>query len=165
VEPLPLPDDGNARAELAAEYRAAREREGRVMAILRALGPRAEVVRAFIDMTEAVLYGPATLGRRERELLALATSEANGAGYSATVHAKLLTGCGGGPDGSERDAALVAFARRLTLAPRDGEQAVKSLREHLSPDETHDAIAVVSLLNLANRAALATGISTADDLS
>lgn len=161
MERLPLPD---ATPELAAEYAAAREREGRVMAILRAMGPRAEVVRAFIEMTDAVLYGPAALGRRERELLALATSEANGAGYSATVHAELLSRCGGGPNGSERDAALVEFARRLTLAPREGEQAAGSLRKHLSPDETHDAIAVVSLLNLANRTALATGISNTDDL-
>jgi uncharacterized peroxidase-related enzyme len=164
VERLPLPDDGNAPPELAAEYAAARGRSGRVMAILRAMGPRAEVVRAFIDMTEAALYGPAALGRRERELLALATSEANGAGYSSAVHAELLADCGGGPDGSPRDAALVEFARRLTLAPREGAAAVADLGEHLSADELHDAIAVVSLLNLANRAALATGISPADDL-
>ena len=134
------------------------------MAILRAMGPRAEVVRAFLDMTEAVLYGPATLGRRERELLALASSEANGAEYSSAVHAQLLAACGGGPDGSARDAALVEFARSLTLAPREGAGAVAELCRHLSDDEVHDAIAVVSLLNLANRAALATGISAADDL-
>jgi uncharacterized peroxidase-related enzyme len=134
------------------------------MAILRAMGPRAEVVRAFLGMTEAVLYGPAVLGRRERELLALATSEANGAEYSSAVHAQLLADCGGGPDGSARDAALVEFARSLTLAPHDGAAAVAALREELTPDEVHDAIAVVSLLNLANRAALATGISGSDDL-
>jgi uncharacterized peroxidase-related enzyme len=164
-ERLPLPDDAGAGPELAAEYAAARERGGRVMAILRAMGPRPEVVRAFLEMTEAVLYGPATLGRRERELLALATSEANGADYSGAVHEELLAGCGGGPDGSPRDAALVEFARRLTLAPREGAAAVAELREQLSDDEVHDAIAVVSLLNLANRAALATGISASDDLS
>jgi alkylhydroperoxidase family enzyme len=161
---LPLPDDASARPELAAEYRAARARSGRVMAILRAMGPRAEVVRAFVAMTEAVLYGPATLGRRERELLAHATSEANGADYSSAVHAELLADCGGGPDGSPRDAALVEFARRLTLAPREGAAAVAELGEHLSADEVHDAIAVVSVLNLANRVALATGISRSDDL-
>jgi uncharacterized peroxidase-related enzyme len=165
VERLPLPDDGSARPELAAEYRAARARSGRVMAILRAMGPRAEVVRAFLDMTEAVLYGPATLGRRERELLALATSEANGAGYSSAVHGELLADCGGGPDGSARDAALLEFAHTMTLAPRDAAAAVAGLREHLSDAEAYDAIAVVSLLNLANRAALATGISRADDLT
>jgi alkylhydroperoxidase family enzyme len=60
------------------------------MAILRALGPRAEVVRAFLDLAEAALYGPAALGRRERELLALATSRANGAKYSN--RAALATG-------------------------------------------------------------------------
>ena len=164
AERLPLPDDDAAAPELAAEYASARERTGRVMAILRAMGPRAEVVRAFLDMTEAVLYGPAALGRRERELLALASSEANGAEYSSPVHAQLLAACGGGPDGSARDAALVEFARSLTLVPREGAGAVAELRRHLSDDEVHDAIAVVSLLNLANRAALATGISAADDL-
>jgi alkylhydroperoxidase family enzyme len=42
---------------------------------------------------------------------------------------------------------------------------VAELRAHLSADEAYDAIAVVGLLNLANRAALATGITTADDLA
>ena len=134
------------------------------MAILRAMGPRAEVVRAFLGLTDAVLYGPAALGRRERELLAVAVSETNGAAYSAGVHADLLDQLGGGPDGGERDRALVAFARRLTLTPRNGEDAVAELRDHLTADEAHDAIAVVALLNLANRVALATGISAADDL-
>lgn len=161
---LPLPDDAGASPALAAEYAAARERQGRVMAILRAMGPRAEVLRAFLDLTEAVLYGPAALGHRERELLALATSEANGAGYSREVHAGLLAEHGGGPDGSPRDEALLAFALRLTLAPAEGAEAVADLRGFLSDDEVHDAIAVVGLLNLANRAALATGISSADDL-
>lgn len=135
------------------------------MAILRAMGPRAEVVRAFLALADAALYGPAALGRRERELLALATSQANDAQYSAGIHAGLLDELGGGPDGSDRDEALVAFARRLTLAPREGAEAAADLRRHLADDEVHDAIAVVGLLNLANRAALATQIGTADDLA
>jgi uncharacterized peroxidase-related enzyme len=163
-ELLPLPDDDSASPALAAEYAAARERSGRVMAILRAIGPRAELVRAFLGLTEAVVYGPATLGRRERELLALATSEANGASYSAEVHGALLEEYGGGPDGSDRDAALVEFARRLTLSPPEAEAAVEVLRGQLSAEEAYDAVAVVALLNLANRAALAAGVSTADDL-
>src|SRR2546423_6708877 len=112
---LPLPDASPASPELAAEYAAAREREGRVMAILRAMGPRAEVVRAFLALADAALYGPAALGRRERELLALATSRANRAGYSADTHAALLEELGGAdPEDDPRDKALVEFARRLT---------------------------------------------------
>jgi uncharacterized peroxidase-related enzyme len=162
---LQLPDETTAGPELAAEYAAARERQGYVMGILRAMGPRAEVLRAFVALTEAVLYGPAALGRRERELLAVATSEANRAEYSAHVHAGLLQESGGGPDGGDRDSALVCFARRLTVVPREGREAVADLRDHLSAEEVHDAIAVVALLNLANRAALATGISSSDDLA
>jgi uncharacterized peroxidase-related enzyme len=161
MTPLPLPGE---RPELAGEYAAARERAGRVMAILRAMGPRPEVVRAFVALAEAVLYGPAALGRRERELLALATSRANGADYSAEVHAELLDALGGGPDAGERDRALVDFARRLTLAPGEASAAAAELRRHLSDEEAYDAIAVVGLLNLANRSALATGITAADDL-
>jgi uncharacterized peroxidase-related enzyme len=162
---LPLPDDATASPALAAEFAAARERGGSVMAILRAMGPRAEVVRAFLVLSEAALYGPAELGRRERELLALATSQANSAEYSTEVHAALLEQLGGGPDGSMRDQALVAFARRLTLVPREAADAVAELRDHLSAAEVHDAIAVVGLLNFANRAALATGINSTDDLT
>jgi AhpD family alkylhydroperoxidase len=161
---LPLPDDATAGRALAAEYAAARERGGSVMAILRAMGPRAEVVQAFLALSQAALYGPAALGRRERELLAVATSRANGAAYSAEVHGALLRELGGGPGAGARDRALVDFAERLTLAPRDASEAVAALRDHLSVAEAYDAIAVVGLLNFANRAALATGITPADDL-
>ena len=165
ITPLPLPDDAGATPELAAEYAAARARDGRVMAILRAMGPRAEVVRGFLALADAALYRPAALGRRERELLALATSQANGAGYSADVHGALLAELGGDRTaGDARDRALVDFARRLTLAPQEAGEAVTALRRHLSVDEAYDAVAVVGLLNFANRAALATGIRTDDDL-
>ena len=123
---LSLPDLETARPALAAEYAAALARGGSVMAILRAMGPRVDVLRAFVDLADAALYGPAALGRRDR--------------------------------------ALATFATRLTLAPREGAEAVAALREHLTDDEVHDAIAVVGLLNLANRTALATGITEADDL-
>ena len=121
------------------------------------------MLQAFLALSEAALYRPATLGRREREVLALATSLANQAEYSATAHAALLEELGGA-DAGERDQALVDFARRLTLAPHEGGEAVSELRSHLSDAEVHDAIAVVGLLNFANRAALATGITAADDL-
>lgn len=161
---LPLPDETTASAALAREYAAARGRDGQVMAILRAMGPRAEVLRAFLALADAALYGPAALGRRERELLAVATSRVNGAEYSSHVQAALLDRFGGSRDADARDRACVDFARRLTLAPAEAGEAVADLRSHLSVDEVYDAIAVVALLNFANRAALATGITDADDL-
>jgi alkylhydroperoxidase family enzyme len=50
------------------------------------------------------------------------------------------------------------------LAPREAGEAGAELRAHLSDAEAYDAIAVVGLLNLANRSALATGITAADDV-
>jgi uncharacterized peroxidase-related enzyme len=160
---LPLPDDSTSDA-LAARYAAAREREGRVMAILRAQGPRPAVVDAFLGLANAVLYDDAVLDRRERELLALATSEANGADYSVAVHAELLAAQGGVRDAA-RDRALFEFARVTTREPVRSAEAVVALRGYLTDDEVYDAIAVVALLNYANRCALATGITQADDLA
>ena len=131
------------------------------MAILRAMGPRPEMVRAFLAMADAALYGPAALSRREREVLALATSRGQRRALLGRDPPRLLAGLGApGP----RDEALAAFARRLTTAPAEAPQAVDDLREHLTDTEVYDAIAVVGLLNLANRAALATAITPADDL-
>ena len=74
--------------------------------------------------------------------VAAARTEASGTPRSSTSHAASLS------------------------TPREGEAAPsRALRELLSAEEVHDAIAVVGLLNLANRAALATAIGTADDLS
>jgi alkylhydroperoxidase family enzyme len=58
-------------------------------------------------------------------------------------------------------ASRLPLPDEATAAPGE---AVAALREHLSDAEVYDAIAVVGLLNFANRAALATGITTADDL-
>jgi alkylhydroperoxidase family enzyme len=81
--------------------------------------------------------------------------------YSAGVHATLLSELG---DAGEHDEALRAFARRPTLAPAEAEDAVAALQAHLSDAEVYDAVAVAGLLNLANRSALATGITVEDDL-
>jgi alkylhydroperoxidase family enzyme len=51
------------------------------------------------------------------------------------------------------DQALVDFAGRLTLAPHEAGEAVADLRRHCSEQEVYDAIAVVGLLNFANRGA------------
>jgi alkylhydroperoxidase family enzyme len=79
------------------------------------------------------------------------------------VHERLLAELGG-DTGSAPDRALVAFARRLSFAPSEVADALADLREHFTDDEAHDAIAVVGLMSLANRAALATGITEEDDL-
>jgi hypothetical protein len=50
-----------------------------------------------------------------------------------------------------------AFARLLTLAPAEAEDAVAALQAHLSDAGVYDAVAAVGLLNLAIRSVLATG--------
>ena len=68
---------GDARRELDA----ARQRAGRVWNIVRVMTPNPAVLRASMQLYLAVMYGPSPLSRRQRELLAVVVSKANGCVY------------------------------------------------------------------------------------
>ncbi|HEX5054046.1 MAG TPA: carboxymuconolactone decarboxylase family protein [Planctomycetota bacterium] len=69
--------DGDARRELDA----ARLRAGRIWNIVRIMTPNPAVLRASMQLYRAVMYGESPLSRRQREMLAVAVSKANGCVY------------------------------------------------------------------------------------
>ena len=73
------PDD--ADGPLKDEYDAAIGRAGKVFNIVKAMSLRPEVLKASMDMYQAVMFGPSGLTRAERELLATVTSQINECHY------------------------------------------------------------------------------------
>ena len=73
------PDE--ATGLLAAEYDAAIARAGKIFNIVKAMSLNAEVLRASMEMYKAIMFGPSSLSRAERELLATVTSSANECHY------------------------------------------------------------------------------------
>ena len=74
---LDLVDPDDADGLLAAEYEAAVRRAGKVFNIVRSMSLRPAVLRQSMEMYRAIMFGPSTLSRQERELLATVVSAAN----------------------------------------------------------------------------------------
>ena len=76
---LTQPDE--ATGLLASEYDAAVGRAGKIFNIVKAMSLRPEVLHASMEMYRAIMFGPSSLSRAERELLATVTSSANDCHY------------------------------------------------------------------------------------
>ena len=73
------PDD--ADGVLREEYDAALGRAGKIFNIVKAMSLRPEVLRQSMEMYKAIMFGPSSLTRAERELLATVTSQINECHY------------------------------------------------------------------------------------
>lgn len=76
-----LTEPDEATGLLAAEYDAAIGRAGKIFNIVKAMSPRPETLEASMGMYKTIMFGPSSLSRVERELLATVTSRANDCHY------------------------------------------------------------------------------------
>lgn len=82
--PMPhirLIHEDEATGALAAEYRAAIERAGKVFNIIKAMCHRPAVLKSSMELYRAIMFGSGELSRVERELLAVVVSRANDCHY------------------------------------------------------------------------------------
>jgi alkylhydroperoxidase family enzyme len=76
-----LTEPEEATGLLASEYDAAIGRAGKIFNIVKAMSPRPETLQASMEMYKTIMFGPSSLSRAERELLATVTSSANDCHY------------------------------------------------------------------------------------
>lgn len=75
-----IPED-EARGLLAEVYATAARRAGRVFNILKVQSLNAEALQSSIQMYLALMHGPSSLTRAQREMLAVVVSSANECHY------------------------------------------------------------------------------------
>lgn len=73
--------EGEAEGPLRAQYDAAVKRAGKVFQIVRLMSPNPAVLEASMGLYRAVMFGPSPLSRRQREMMAVVVSAANGCHY------------------------------------------------------------------------------------
>jgi alkylhydroperoxidase family enzyme len=73
------PED--ATGLLARLYKAASKRSDKVYHVLQISSLNPDVLRAWIQLYRAVMFGPSPLSRADRELIAVSVSWANGCHY------------------------------------------------------------------------------------
>ena len=78
---LRLIDVDEAAGPLKEEYDAAVERAGKVFNIVKAMSLRPGVLKRSMELYKGIMFGPSSLSRQERELLAVVVSRQNDCHY------------------------------------------------------------------------------------
>lgn len=161
-----------AGAELKAVYEKTVGARGRLAAVHKIHSLHPESLTAHMALYMTLMFGRSPLSRRERELVAVAASRANGCSYCVAHHTDALrrfekdagalaaveAGRWEALDG--RAAALCRYAEKLTREPAGSSQAdVAALRAAgLSDAEVLDAAQVTAYFNFVNRLVLGLGV-------
>ena len=170
--------EADATGELARWYRRAGNPDRTVDNVMRIHSLNVETLRTHFEMYTATMHRPSPLSRAEREMVAVAISRLNGCDYCLAHHRAglerllpkrpgLAEALAGGETGDlgPREAALVAFATALTVAPgRMSEADVAELRTGGLDDRAIlDLAQVVGYFNYVNRIVTGLGVELGDN--
>jgi uncharacterized peroxidase-related enzyme len=171
-------DESQASGELAAVYAELVAQRGKVANILKVHSLRPQALRDHLALYMGLMFGAGELTRRERELVAVAVSQANRCAYCAVHHLEALAryerdparlaairdDCSGAPFGP-RDRALVDYADKLTRTPQAmREDDLAALRAAGLDDHAILQLnLIVAYFNFVNRIALGLGVAYSDD--
>ena len=170
---FPVPADDELEEPERKLFAKARERIGFVPNVFRCYVWRPERFRAWFGHFKSVMDPTPGLGAREREMISVAVSMANGCLYCLVAHGAALRELSDDhvqadratldyrrADLPARERAMLDFAVKLTKEPSACEESdLDALRAHgFSDEDVWDIIEVASTFNFTNRMAMATGM-------
>jgi uncharacterized peroxidase-related enzyme len=141
--------------------------------IFLAQGLEPEILEDHLNLYVHLMIGPGPLSREEREMVAVVVSAANRSAYGAIHHSEALETVEKDPKAlynllkefttkheSKRAKALLAYAAKLTLDPKDiTKDDIKDLKDAgLTDKEILRANLIASYFNFSNRIALGLGV-------
>ncbi len=166
-------DEEEARGELKARYEEVQRRRGRVSNVMKIHSLDPEAMGLHLDLYVHLMFGKSTLSRPQREMIAVAVSEANGCRYCATHHGEallahvhdqtVLEGLKRDIESSNltsKDLAMLRYAVKLTKCPGDvSESDVEDLRRAgFSDEDVLRVNLITSYFNFANRIVSGLGV-------
>jgi uncharacterized peroxidase-related enzyme len=131
------------------------------------------VLEHHLDLYEILMLQPGPLSREEREMVAVIVSAANRSAYGAIHHSEALESVEKDPLAlgkilkeftakreSPREKALLAYAAKLTLSPKDiCQEDIADMKEvGLTDEEILRTNLIASYFNFSNRIALGLGV-------
>ena len=171
--------ESEAAGELAELYKRVGNPDGTVDNVMKIHALNVDSLRAHFEMYAAAMHNPSPLTRAEREMVATDVSRLNGCAYCLHHHhtglerhlpedrhgdaALLREGDWRGL--SDREQALVNYARKLTTTPHDMEEAdVEALRQAGLDDRAIlDLAQCIGYFNYVNRIVTGLGVKLGED--
>lgn len=178
VSRFPVPDLASLPDDIRLRIDAVQEKAGFVPNVFLALAHRPDEFRAFFAYHDALMEKAGNLTKAEREMIVVATSNANQCQYCVIAHGAILRVRAKNPliadqvavnyrkaDISERQKAMLDFAMKVSnaaYAVNDSDFEV--LRGHGFTDEdAWDIAAIASFFGLSNRMANVTSMRPNDE--
>jgi uncharacterized peroxidase-related enzyme len=170
---FPVPGDGALEEPERKLFAKAAEVIGFVPNVFRSYAWRPERFRAWFAHFKTVMEGTDGLSAREREMISVAVSMANGCLYCLVAHGEALREASDDKveadritldyrraDLTSRERAMLDYAVKITKEPLACEESdIEALRaEGFSDQDIWDVVEVAAMYNFTNRLAMATGM-------
>jgi len=178
ISRFPVPAIADLPQDIRERVLAVQEKAGFVPNVFLVLAHRPEEFRAFFAYHDALMDKPGNLSKAEREMIVVATSNANQCQYCVVAHGAILRIRAKNPliadqvainyrkaDITDRQKAMLDFAMKVAFeAHAVGDEAFATLATHgFSPDDAWDIAAIASFFGLSNRMANVTGMRPNDE--
>ncbi|MEZ5783909.1 MAG: peroxidase-related enzyme [Rhizobiaceae bacterium] len=178
ISRFPVPEISDLPEDIRDRILAVQEKSGFVPNVFLVLAHRPEEFRAFFAYHDALMDKPGPITKAEREMIVVATSNANQCQYCVVAHGAILRIRAKNPlvadqvainyrkaDITPRQKAMLDFAMKVsTRAYEVGDEDIADLKSHGFTDEdAWDISAISAFFGMSNRLANVTGMRPNDE--
>jgi len=168
VSRFPVPELKDMPEDIRARIEAVQEKSGFIPNVFLTLAHRPDEFRAFFAYHDALMEKPGNLSKAEREMIVVATSNANQCQYCVIAHGAILRIRAKNPliadqvavnyrkaDLSERQKAMLDFAMKVSQTSHlVGEADFEVLRAHgFTEEDMWDIAGIAAFFGMSNRLA------------
>lgn len=173
ISRFPVPDINSLPADIKERILGVQEKSGFIPNVFLVLAHRPDEFRAFFAYHDALMEKPGNLTKGEREMIVVATSNANQCQYCVVAHGAILRIREKNPliadqvavnyrkaQITPRQKAMLDFAMKVSVAAYEvGEEDFATLAEHgFSQDDIWDIAGISAFFGLSNRMANVTNM-------
>ena len=173
VSRFPVPNLADMPADIRARIEAVQEKSGFIPNVFLVLAHRPDEFRAFFAYHDALMDKPGNLSKAEREMIVVATSNANQCQYCVIAHGAILRIRAKDPliadqvainyrkaDITARQEAMLDFAMTVSQSAHlVGDGDIEALKAHgFDEEDVWDIAAIAAFFGLSNRLANVTSM-------
>jgi uncharacterized peroxidase-related enzyme len=178
ISRFPVPNIPDLPDDIRTRILAVQEKSGFVPNVFLTLAHRPEEFRAFFAYHDALMDKPGPITKAEREMIVVATSNANQCQYCVVAHGAILRIRAKNPqiadqvavnyrkaDITPRQKAMLDFAMKVSMQAYEvGDADIETLKRHdFSEEDAWDIAAIAAFFGMSNRLANVTSMRPNDE--
>jgi uncharacterized peroxidase-related enzyme len=178
ISRFPVPEISSLPEDIRTRILAVQEKSGFVPNVFLTLAHRPDEFRAFFAYHDALMDKPGAITKAEREMIVVATSNANQCQYCVVAHGAILRIRAKNPliadqiavnyrkaDITPRQRAMLDFAMKVSMQAYEvGDADIEALKRHdFTEDDVWDIAAIAAFFGMSNRLANVTSMRPNDE--